>query len=70
MTTLQDPGTRDAVRARRSELSKGISEPTPAEREAKDRLSESFETLDGSLTGYLLHFTGASIEDLRRIGAA
>ncbi|MEU5296973.1 hypothetical protein [Streptomyces umbrinus] len=69
MTTLMDPQVRAQMRARRVELSKGIERPTDDERRARERIKESFEGLDGSDAAYLALLTGASVEDLRRVGA-
>ncbi|MFH9195983.1 hypothetical protein ACH4KT_00910 [Streptomyces anulatus] len=70
MTTLMDPQVRERTRARRAELSKGIGRPTDGERRAREAIEDSFSRLDGSDTGYLALLTGATIEDLRRVGAA
>ncbi|MBQ1112444.1 MULTISPECIES: hypothetical protein [Streptomyces] len=70
MTTLMDPQVRERTRARRVELSKGIGEPTAGERRAREDIRASFDRLDGSDGAYLALLTGASIEDLRRVGAA
>lgn len=70
MTTLMDPKVREQVRSRRVERSKGIGDPTDAERSTRARIKESFERLDGSDTACLALLTGASVEDLRRVGAA
>jgi hypothetical protein len=70
MTTLMDPKVRERVRSRRVELSKRVEEPTDAELRTRGRIKESFESLDGSDAGFLALLTGASVEDLRRVGAA
>ncbi|MFJ4985124.1 hypothetical protein ACIP9H_15120 [Streptomyces sp. NPDC088732] len=70
MTTLMDPQVRAQMRARRVELSKRIEEPTPEERRVQERIKDSFSGLDGSDAAYLALLTGASREDLRRVGAA
>lgn len=70
MTTLMDPKVREQVRSRRVELSKRIEQPTDAELRMRAHIKETFERLDGSDTACLALLTGASVEDLRRVGAA
>lgn len=67
MASLKDRATRSRVSESRSRVSSG--DRTAEETAARADLRVAFAGFDGTDLAYVAHLSGASLEDMRRVGA-
>ncbi len=65
MATLSNEQVREQLHA----LDSTSAVRTPAQEQASADLASAFATFDGSDAAYVRHLTGASVEDMLRVGA-